>query len=180
MKSDTSVSRFDPASPGSGLDAVLAAVSAFRRTDTVDARGLNECIDIDAINLLFGKPGRSTTGLGEGALSFRYDDVFVTMTHDGYIRVVDADAFYTGAAPDGRWSRMRSQHSRESSLNVAAAALTEAEEHIWTVANNAADGEPVDPLWTAVEQLWEVQSSITTVSQSSPTGSLTLLSDDHR
>lgn len=178
MMSDTSITRFHPASPESGLEAVLAAVSEFKRTDATGLHPLNRCVDADAVNLLFGGPGSSTMGIEEGTLSFRYDDVFVTVTHDGFIEVVDADAFYTRPAAHSIWSDVRAQQSPEAALNAAAAALAEAEEHIWTAASNTPDNEHVDPLWAIVERLWDVQSSLDTVSQSSSAESRTIRSDD--
>lgn len=181
MTSDTSVTRFDPASDQSGLDAVLAAVSGFKRTDETELRCLDRYIDDNAINSLFGGPTSSTTRILEGALSFRYDDVFVTVTHDGWIEVVDADAVHARPASRGLSVDAREQRSPEVARNAAAAALTEAEEHIWTAASTTSDNELVDPLWTAIEQLWDIQRSLGDMTfRSSSTESPATRTDDRR
>lgn len=160
MNSDSSVTRFDPTTTRSALDAVLAAVSEFKNTDAKQLRCLNRYIDADTVNLLFGGPDSSTTRIEEGTLSFRYDDVFVTVTHDGWIEVADADAFRTRPAHRGLSADARAQQSTEAALKVAVAALAEAEESVWTAASNTSDTELGDQLWAVVEQLWAVQTSI--------------------
>lgn len=160
MISDASVTRLDPASALSALDAVIAAASEFKDAEAKELRSLSRYIDADAINLLFGGPDSSTTRVEEGTLSFRYDDVFVTVTHDGWIEVVDADVFRTRPARYGLSADARAQQSTEAALEVAAAALAEAEEHVWTAASNTSDDELVDPLWAVVERLWAIQTSI--------------------
>jgi len=115
----------------------------------------------------------------EGTLSFRYDNMFVMITHDGWIEIVDADAYRTRPAPYGLSADARAQQSTEAALEVAEAALAEAEEHVWTAASNTSDDELVDPLWAMVEQLWSIQTRIGDVtSQSSSAESLATGTDD--
>lgn len=181
MNSDATVTQFDPASTLSALDAVFAAVSAFRNTDAEELRRIERYIDADAISLLFGKPESSTTRIEEGSLSFRYDDVFVTVTHDGWIEVVDADAFRTRPVHYGLPVDASARQSTEATLEAAAAALAKAEGHIWTAASNASDDELVDPLWTAVGALWPLQASIDDLTaQSSSTDPLATGIDEQR
>ncbi|EMA63556.1 hypothetical protein C468_09730 [Halorubrum kocurii JCM 14978] len=160
MNSDVSVTRFDAASAPSALDAMFDAVSAFKNTEGDELRRLDRYISPDVINLLFGGPGGSATRLEEGTLSFRYDDVFVTMTHDELIEVIDADAFRSRPLHYGLSADARARESTEAALEVAATALAEAEEHVWTAATNASDSELVDPLWAVVERLWAIQTLI--------------------
>jgi len=163
----------------SALDAVFDAITAFRNTDGEDLRRLDRYIDADAINCLFGGPNSSTTRMQEGTLSFRYDNMFVMITHDGWIEIVDADAYRTRPAPYGLSADARAQQSTEAALEVAEAALAEAEEHVWTAASNTSDDELVDPLWAMVEQLWSIQTRIGDVtSQSSSAESLATGTDD--
>ena len=163
----------------SALDAVYDAIIAFRNTEHEELRRLDRYVDADAINDLFGGPNSSTTRIQEGTLSFRYDDIFVTITHDGWIEIVDADAYRTRPAPYGLSADARAQQSTEAALEVAEAALAEAEEHVWTAASNTSDHELVDPLWAMVEQLWSVQTQVSNVtSQPSSTESLTTGTDD--
>jgi len=163
----------------SALDAVFDAITAFRNTDGEDLRRLDRYIDADAINCLFGGPNSSTTRMQEGTLSFRYDNMFVTITHDGWIEVVDADAYRTRPAPYGLSADARAQQSTEAALEVAEAALAEAEEHVWTAASNTSDTELGDPLWAVVEQLWAIQTSIDDLTaQSSSTEPLATQTDD--
>ncbi|MGM0448708.1 MAG: HalOD1 output domain-containing protein [Methanobacteriota archaeon] len=179
MNSKSSVIRFDPKTTRSALDAVFTAVSEFKNTDAKELRRLDEFVDPDTINLLFGGPGRSTTRIKEGTLSFRYDDVFVTVTHDGWIRVVDADAFRARSPHRGVSVDTRAQQSTEAALEAAAAAFAEAEEHVWTAASNTSDTELVDPLWAVVERLWAIQTSIDDLTaQSSSTEPLATQTDD--
>lgn len=181
MNSDATVTQFDPSSTLSALDAVFAAVSAFKNTDAEELRRIERYIDADAITLLFGKPERSATRIEEGSLSFRYDDVFVTVTHNGWIEVVDADAFRTRPVHYGLPADASARQSTEAALDVAAAALAKAEEHIWTAASNTSDDELVDPLWAAVEELWSLQASIDGLTaQSSSTDSLVTRIDEQR
>ncbi len=163
----------------SALDAVFDAITAFRNTDGEDLRRLDRYIDADAINCLFGGPNSSTTRMQEGTLSFRYDNMFVMITHDGWIEIVDADAYRTRPAPYGLSADARAQQSTEAALEVAEAALAEAEEHVRTAASNTSDDELVDPLWAMVEQLWSIQTRIGDVtSQSSSAESLATGTDD--
>ena len=163
----------------SALDAVFDAITAFRNTDGEDLRRLDRYIDADAINCLFGGPNSSTTRMQEGTLSFRYDNMFVMITHGGWIEIVDADAYRTRPAPYGLSADARAQQSTEAALEVAEAALAEAEEHVWTAASNTSDDELVDPLWAMVEQLWSIQTRIGDVtSQSSSAESLATGTDD--
>lgn len=181
MNSDASVTRLDPASALSALDAVIAAASKFKDTEAKELRPLSRYIDADAINLLFGGPDGSTTRVEEGTLSFRYDDVFVTVTHEGWIEVVDADVFRTRPAHYGLSADARAQQSTEAALKVAAAALAEAEEHVWTAASNTSEDELVDPLWAVVERLWAIQTSIDDLTaRSSSTEPLATRTDDQR
>lgn len=170
MNSNVSTTRFDPASTLSALDAVFAAVSEVTETDAMELRRIDRYINADVIDLLFGGPGSSTTHIEEGALSFRYDDVIVTVTHDGWIEVCDADAFKMRPAPHGPSAEPRTRQLPEASLGVATAALVEAEEHVWTAARNASDDEVVDPLWAAVERLWSVRKSLEKMDKPSSTG----------
>ena len=160
MKSDSSVTRFDPTTARSALDAVFTAVSEFKNTDVKELRRLDRYINADTINLLFGGPDSSTTRIEEGSLSFRYDDVFVTVTHDGWIKIVDADAFRARSAHHGQSADTREQQSTEAALKAAAAALAEAEEYVWSAASDTSDTELGAPLWAVVEQLWAIQTSI--------------------
>ena len=179
MNSKSSVIRFDPTNIRSTLDAVFTAVSEFKNTEAKALRRLDEFVDPDTINLLFGGPGSSTTRIEEGALSFRYDDVFVTVTHDGWIEVVDADAFRTRPAHHRLSADARAQQSTEAALEAAAAAFAEAEGYVWTAASNTSDTELVDPLWAVVERLWAIQTSIDDLTaQSSSAEPLTTRTDD--
>lgn len=172
MGPDASITRFDPTSSMSALDAIFDAISAFRKTDGEELSRLDRYVDGDAINLLFGDPNSSTTSIEEGTLSFRYDDMFVTVTHDGWIWLVDADAYHTQPASYGISANAHAQQSTEVALEVAEAALVEAEEHVWIAASNTPDDELVDPLWAIVERLWNIQTRISDVtSQSSSTDS---------
>ena len=179
MNSSSSVTRFDPTGSISALDAVFEAIVMFRNTEHEELRRLDRYVNADAINCLFGGPNTSTTRIEEETLSFRYDDMFVTITHDGWIEIVDADAYRTQPVPYGLSAEARTQQSTEAALEVAEAALAEAEEHVWTAASNASDNELVDPLWAIVEQLWSVQTQVSNVtSQPSSTESLTTGTDD--
>jgi hypothetical protein len=179
MNSDSSVTQFDPTTTRSALDAVFTAVSKFKDTDAKNLRRLDKYIDADTINLLFGGPDSSTTRIKEGTLSFRYDDVFVTVTHDGWIEVVDADAFRTRPAHHRLSADARAQQSTEAALEAAAAAFAEAEEYVWTAASNTSDTELGDPLWAVVEQLWAIQTAIDDLTaQSSSTEPLATQTDD--
>ena len=179
MDSGSYVTRFDPTRSMSALDAVFDAITTCRNTDGEELPHLNRYINADAINCLFGGPNGSTTRIEEGTLSFRYDDMFVTITHNGWIKIVDADARRTQPVPYGLSAEARTQQSTEAALAVAKAALAEAEEHVWTAASNASDNELVDPLWAIVEQLWSVQTQVSNVTaQPSSTESLTTLTDD--
>lgn len=181
MRSDASIARFEPTSRISTLNAVFNAVSSHKNMDRDELRHLDEYVDATAISRLFGGAGGSTTRVEEGALSFRYDDVFVTMTHDGWVEVVDADAFHTRPAPYGLSADARAQQSPGPALEAAVSALAEAEEHIWTAASDTSNDELVDPLWAVVERLWTVQSSMAELmSQPSSTESLARRTDDRR
>lgn len=168
MDSDTLVTRFDQTSRLSTLDAVLDAVSEFTHTDAEELRCLNRYIDGDAIGMLFGDSGSSTTHIEEGTLTFRYDDVFVTVTHDGWIEVVDTDEFRAPPTHRGLSADARAQRSTEVALDVAATALAEAEEHIWTAASSTSNDDLVDPLWAVVERLWALQTSLDDMAPQSP------------
>ena len=113
------------------------AVSSFKNTERDELRHLDEYVDAAAISRLFGGSGSSR--IKEGALSFRYDDVFVTMTDDGWVEVVDADAFHTRPGQYGLSADARARQSTESALEAAVAALGEAEEHIWTAASDTSN-----------------------------------------
>lgn len=181
MRSDTSVTRFDPTSTRSALDAVLQAVIEFKRTDAERLRVIDRYIHADAICMLFGGPGSSTTRIEEGILSFRYDDVFVTVTHDGWIEVVDVDAFRTRPTPYGSPTDARARQSTETALETASTALAEAEEHVRTAATGRSDGELVDPLWAVLERLRAVRTSIDDVTPRPPSiGSPETRTDDRR
>ena len=179
MNSDSSVTRFDPTTTRSALDAVFTAVSEFKNTNAKELRRLDRYINADTINLLFGGPDSSTTRIEEGTLSFRYDDVFVTVTHDGWIKIVDADTFRSRPAYHGLSADAHAQQSTEAALKVAAAALAEAEEYVWTAASNTSDDKLGDPLWAVVEQLWAIQTSINDLTaQPSSTEPLVTRTDD--
>ncbi len=160
MESDVTITQYDPTSTSSTADAVVAAVSEFKSTNDVNSRRLEECVDVDGINTLFGGLEGSVTGLNEGALSFRYDDVFVTVTHDGRILVADDDVFYAQSNPHGLSADGRADRSPEDALDIAAAALAVAEDHIWTAACSSPDGEDTNPLWEVVEQIWGIQTAL--------------------
>jgi len=168
MIPDTSIAQFDPADTESAIDVVVRAVAKHSGTNPNDLPPLDEYVDGDAILRLFGGPGASTASLSEGSISFRYADTFVRMTHDGWIVVSDrtgSDAWsVTDGLPTSHHAGRPPHGSAENALDVAAAAIAEAEEHIWTVASDASEDGVVDPLWGAVERLWTVQTTLGDVS----------------
>lgn len=168
MIPDTPIAQFDPADTESALDVVVRAVANHSGTDPNELPPIGDYVDGDAILRLFGGPGTSAASLAEGSLSFRYGDAFVRMTPDGWIVVSDrtgADAWsVTDGLPASRRGGAPSHGSAENALDIAAAAIAEAEEHIWAVASDSPNDEVVDPLWAAVERLWTVQTTLDDVS----------------
>lgn len=96
MQTQSSRASFDTATVESSLDAVFRAVADHKNVDSARLPPLEPYVDGDAILHLFGESGSFTAGITQGSLRFRYDDVFVTLTHDGWVEVTDVDA----ASPD--------------------------------------------------------------------------------
>lgn len=154
MALNTTMAQFDPADTDSPVTDVIRAVAKHCGTEPNALRPIEEYVAGDAILRLFGGPEMSATGLNEGSLSFRYGDVFVRMTHDGLILVSDRVEADVLSAEDsllaGPSAGSLRHGSSEDPLDTAAAAIVEAEEHVWAVASDASDERVVESLFAAV------------------------------
>lgn len=86
--------QYDPSSER-GFTAVVVQAIATHTEDsmqTLRESPLQSHIDISAIEtLLFGSPPDQSTGPATRNVTFRYDDVLVTVRADGVIQLADSD-----------------------------------------------------------------------------------------
>lgn len=167
MHSQPSRTSFDPATVESSLDAVFRAVTDHKNVDIARLPPLEPYLDGDAILHLFGESGSSTLGIAQGSLRFRYDDVFVTLTHDGWVEVTDVDAASPDSvlgdaapAPGSSPADRGSDRPPERALREAATAVSAAEAELWNAADATADDAFADRLSALVERLWSIQSDL--------------------
>ncbi len=167
MSLRSSRTSFDPASVESSLDAVFRAVADHKNVDIAQLPPLEPYVDGDAILHLFGESGSSTAGITQGSLRFRYDDVFVTLSHDGWVEVTDVDAASpvpilddSGPATGSVSAERGSDRLPERALLEAVDAISVAEAELWNAASVTGDDALADPLSAIVERLWSIQSDL--------------------
>ncbi len=154
----TSHGTFDQSSLDSLVHSVCETTARHKQVDMNSLPMLDFYLDVEAVIELFSDTG-SRSGLIDGTICFRYDDVIVTVTHHGRIDVIDASAEQLDKNGYIR-SSVDDQHAFSWSIHAAVEALETLERELWQAAEDAPTSELEDDVLSLVEQIWRTQSDL--------------------